>query len=408
MDEANNDSVVEILRSYDYEGWLKWIMDITEHKIAFPISNLSANGDVLVEIIDLLRKNSISVFHYERALSDSFAKEYKQNINNYNLQERYLNALAYLSSNSCIKTLVEVLDSKVNSHHKGRTAYIKTLALLALFKASNIEEKVSEEILDYIKHRGIYEMTHDVYFYSTALRFCYRKVSVAEFFFLMTKTLHLDFAEEQQDRLIHLLVDKIDELFYYKPYALSKNIKIWLVNDFGYDKELILLDRPLSRKLLIEISALYRNNEIRVDPVPDQSNEIKLEEATIEFFLSILLNQDVSSKGIMSEENVLITILKSIVEDEKVMKFCSSIMENNRNYITEDTKLRIVYAIIERRFIRAPRRLRIFDPKIEQEHEPQRLYQKIYNVLVEVFYNPSNQVASSPEKIHELLNVGAR
>ena len=73
--------IISMIAKYSIIEWQNWITDIFEHGIAFPISKLSSEGDVLVDIIDFMKKSKISVFKYEEALSNRLSKEFYQNEN---------------------------------------------------------------------------------------------------------------------------------------------------------------------------------------------------------------------------------------------------------------------------------------------------------------------------------------
>jgi hypothetical protein len=221
IDSNISNSFKNILIQYSYIEWSNWIEDILNYGIAYPIYNITSNGDDIVEIINYFRTNDISSINYETAVINtihSFSYDYSNPVN----LERLLNALIIIRSNRSEAILVKIVTSRDNNHTFGKNEYIKTRALLALARAAENTDINKEIVFNYICMVGIKEMKHDPAFYGNVLRYCYLQFSIDKFYFVLELLLNelnpISLKVENKSLLVagysRELVDKLDELHF--------------------------------------------------------------------------------------------------------------------------------------------------------------------------------------------------
>lgn len=384
----------EILKNYKTEDWSNWISDILAYKIAYPISSFPNNNDPLIEIIRFLRKNNISVFPYETALSNRFTKEYTQNIYNYVLQERLLNTLIFLSSNSCHKTLISILNSKVNSQYKGENNYLKTLALHCLAKSPSLSKNEIKEIYNYIINGGIYEMQHDCYFFSIALKFGYKQTDIRKFYKILSRIVLLaeNFEKKEQDLLLALIDDKFDELFYYKPAIFSTSMQRWfetITNEDSY----ILNNESFIYKVISNLGIQYNENLVKIDLHHNQPNEISYNEFFNELIISFILEKDISNNSFLNNFEALADILPNCLNNKKSSKLFKKIAFNKNEYLTDKTKIGAVAFYMENL---------IQDDDIFSDDNNKII--QVLKILDEIGYSGGKKTKKSPDGILKLVN----
>lgn len=235
--ESQTEDVKVILNSYSQNDWENWLTDIIYHGIGYPINSLSPIGDVILDMTDYLRANLISSSNYELAISSYISKTYFENPENTVLLERLLNTYIALTGFSANEIIIQILTLPNYTFRKGQHNFIKTLALLALSKSSKLTSEKQEvdykkDIINYIALKGIDEMRHDPYFYSTALRFSYLQIS-SKFFFVFLSLL-LSKLESFEDNNLkktikYLLISKIEELYYEKLPTFFSDLLDWII-----------------------------------------------------------------------------------------------------------------------------------------------------------------------------------
>lgn len=378
----------EIFRSYNTLHWENWIKDIINLKIAYPLSRLSADGDIIIDIVDYLRKNVISSQYYEEAISNLFIKEYHQNEENVLLIERLIRALISLSSYSANETLMKILFSKINSKKKGNISYIKTISLLALSKSAFLSTENIKEIYHYIVIQGFKEMKHDPYFYSTALRFCYLKISLKAFFETLTlilKDIDLTDTTSSKDDIIHLLVDKIEEIHYAKLHIFYTYFFSWLLTSHDQNQPNSFCLNPITVELLNKLGSLINKNLLDLSfKNEDIIEEVKYKNAT-EFLLSIIIEKDISPSKVFENPLDLVTNLVFITKSANNLSSLLNIIESKVSFITK-TKMRLIPSIIE------------------EDHYSNEGLIKIINFLDKFIYSPKSNIQSSKESINNLLS----
>lgn len=352
-DELNLSSEVSelnrILKSYETLDWENWLKDIISLGIAYPISNLIPDGDIIIDIVNYLRKNIISTYFYEKAVSNILITEYHQNPQNVILLERLIDASISLSGYSSKKILITILVSRINSNQKGKASYIKTGALLALTKSTFLSDENKKEIYNYIILQGLNQMRHDPYFYSTALRFCYLQVSVDSFFNMLTMCLiELEEISDKnvKESIEHLLIDKIEELHFAKLPVFYNNFYKWLISTQVPKHSSNLCSNSASIRILNEIGELINKNIISL-PEAHQNlmEEAKYENAVV-FLLSIAIERDVSILGIFEIPKDLIKVLLFITSQKKNTKNLFAILKSKANFISA-TKMRLIPVLNE-------------------------------------------------------------
>ena len=341
--------VDEILKSYKTLDWEYWLKDIISLGIAYPISNLIPDGDIIIDIVNYLRKNIISTYFYEIAVSNILITEYHQNPQNVILLERLIDASISLSGSSANKILITILVSRINSLQKGKTSYIKTGALLALTKSTFLSDENKKEIYNYIVLQGLNQMRHDPYFYSTAMRFCYLQVSVDSFFNMLTMCLiEIEEISNQniKESIEHLLIDKIEELHFAKLPVFYNNFYSWLITTQVPNHSSKLCSNSSSIKILNEIGELINKNSISLPQAhQDLMEEAKYEDAVV-FLLSIAIEKDISIEGIFDIPKDLIKVLLFITSQKKSAKNLFAILKSKANFIST-TKMRLVPVLNE-------------------------------------------------------------
>lgn len=380
------DKVLDFIKNAKVSDWERWIQNIVRHNLAYPLSDLSANGDVLTEVIKLMRRTGVSVFNYEVALSKSFEKEYRQNVNNFTLQERYLMGLIQLSASSCKGVLIDVVYSRINFKSKGKFSYVKTLALLCLSRCPVLNEEESRDLFSYIQSHGLYEMRHDNYFYSTSLRFVYRQISINSFFVLLQQIVVLreESMDDIDDVFLHLILDKIDELIFKKPGVINKYlvdwVKVYSENDkFNFDQ------KSFGFNLLSKVGDLYLDEDFNIDLKNGQSAKSLNFLRLIKFYLSLILKRDISGEeNLLNDAYKLIDLLLFVAEDRGEINFEINLIEHNVSYVKECTALKILPTVME------------------EECEYTDVVRKVHMALDGVIHNPLNPRISKDYRIKAL------
>lgn len=350
LNNDENHDENRILLSYKEKDWEKWIIDILEIKIAYPISRISSNGDVLSDMVFYLREHNITTRYYEKSISHRFMQEYYQNPNNIFLLERLIDVLVHLCGDTANKSLIELLSSKINSSHKGKNSYLKTNALLALSKSYLIDSTYKENILNYIILQGLHEMKHDPYFYSTCLRFCYYQITTRSFFNLLTIIINeIDKWENNhlvKDNILHLLIDKIDELFYHKTSIFYSNLFTWVLDNNNPDDLNSLYHNKYYKRFTSILTTLIEMNSFPLQgPKNIKLNEIYYKDS-VEILLSILANQDISPSKHLKNPEYLIEIFSFIGENSINSHNLIEIMRHESKYVVS-VSIRLIPEIIK-------------------------------------------------------------
>lgn len=353
----DNDSQAEkvevIFNSYSQVDWENWLTDIIYHGIGYPISSLSPMGDVILDIPDYLRANMISTSNYELAISSFISKTYFENPENIVLLERLLNTYIALSGYSANDTLIQILTLPTYTLKKGKYNFIKTLTLLALSKSSklNIEKQevdFKKEIINYIVLRGINEMRHDPYFYSTALRFSYIQIS-SKFFFiflsLLLSRVELFQDENFKENIKHLLISKIEELFSEKLPSFHSDLLDWLltlsnptVKSFGFESN------NLASQLVTGIALQMKAEKLGIDELSE--NELTFDTYkpiySVLFVLSLLTDQDISPTKIFEDPEIICYVINNIVNDVTENEIILQYLFKSHIDFVLNTKIRIL------------------------------------------------------------------
>jgi len=237
INEIDNDKsyrdILILIRNYNSQNWSDWLEDIMNYGVAFPISEISSDGDVIVDLVDFLRSNKISTHQYEDAIASIIDQFAFLNPNPIFL-ERLINALISLRGQKTNTTLLKILTSRDNNHMLGKFDNIKSIALLALARSSGIENSIKQSAYNYIRMVGLKELKHDPSFYGNALRFSYLQISVESFFkdlSIIIRKLNDDnpYFEKLVERYVSVIVDKLQEVHFRKISFFYSSFCKWYI-----------------------------------------------------------------------------------------------------------------------------------------------------------------------------------
>lgn len=235
LGKNSQDDPVNILKLYNVSAWGDWIDDILNFGFANPISSLTRDGDVLVDIVDYLRDRSISLNNYEEAIT-ILVNQFDVNHSDAIILERLLNVLINIRGKNSTDILIKLVVSRENNFIRGRFHFVKSLALLALAKAVIIDDSKAIETYNYLRMVGLTEMQHDPVFYGNSLRFCYQHLPIEHFFELLTHIFDLLESNEVLkgnpnfliNRHIVVILDKFEELHYQDIGKFYSELFNWL------------------------------------------------------------------------------------------------------------------------------------------------------------------------------------
>lgn len=237
--EVSENDPISVFQSFSSTQWADWLDDIINVGFANPVSFVSRGDDIIVEIVDFLRANSIKQSNYESSLLH-YVSQYDFEHGDYISLERVLNALINLRSYS--DHLMKIVVSRENSFLRGNNNYIKSLALLSLARAGTIDQNIIDETYNYIRMVGLKDMTHDPVFFGNSLRFVFAHCP-SRYFELLTYI--LDILENDVnvnsnkdlllDRHVRVLVDKLEELHYEGIGRFYSELFNWLINMLAKD-----------------------------------------------------------------------------------------------------------------------------------------------------------------------------
>lgn len=335
-----NKDIKTIFRNFNTNDWKNWLEDILTHGIAYPISNFSGGGDVVVDMVDYLNKNDIPTFKYEEALSEILSS-IAFSFSNVEFLESILNALITVGGNKSNSILLKILQSRKNNYQKGKYDYIKSLSLLALARSSNLQTHDKKEVLSYLLLVGFKEMIHDPSFYSFALRFTYLHYTVKNFFQLLTiiiNTLNNEISTvgkptPDKEIIVSSILELIEELHYRKPSNFFSEIVNWIMfcytdNDFHKT----LKDNKLFKEVLCKINELSVNKYIggfKHDYLNTVSDEQEFSHA-FSFILDVLFEQKYS--GFSIDENLHINAFLLNKDMSLSEKFLRNVLIQHNNY----------------------------------------------------------------------------
>lgn len=388
LNEYKEADIKEILMSYNNVDWENWLQDILNLGIAYPVSKVSSDGDVIIDIIGYLRSNNISTKYYERAITDILTEEYHQNPEGINTQERLINALISLSSTNANEILLNILFSRINSHKKGRDSYIKTLALIALTQSPNLNDNQKTSVFNFIVLQGFKEMKHDPYFYSNSLRFCYLKISVKSFYELLTLLIHeLDSFEDKKIKksIIYLIVDKIEDLHFTHLQIFFSSLFKWFIKTQNPVYSNSLNNNECNLLILKQVASLLKSDILNIPLIKGGIIDENLYKDSLEFFLSILLDDDITSKQLLDEPLELLQLLKFITKKTDYCSVLVNLIKQHENFVMS-TKMRLIPLLIE-----------------DLENPVTNLLD-VSKILDEISYSTESSMESSKRSISKYLN----
>lgn len=323
--ESQIEDVKVILNSYSQNDWENWLTDIIYHGIGYPINSLSPIGDVILDMTDYLRANLISSSNYELAISSYISKTYFENPENTVLLERLLNTYIALTGFSANEIIIQILTLPNYTFRKGQNNFIKTLALLALSKSSKLTSEKQEvdykkDIINYIALKGIDEMRHDPYFYSTALRFSYLQIS-SKFFFVFLSLL-LSKLESFEDNNLkktikYLLISKIEELYYEKLPTFFSDLLDWIITSSNPSGRYFkIASNNMALEFVCDIASLIKSGELGLLELKDKEMVFDNEPSSDRMFfnadLQILWNDGTMEEDVSLKKEEIDFIIKQL------------------------------------------------------------------------------------------------
>lgn len=323
--ESQTEDVKVILNSYSQNDWENWLTDIIYHGIGYPINSLSPIGDVILDMTDYLRANLISSSNYELAISSYISKTYFENPENTVLLERLLNTYIALTGFSANEIIIQILTLPNYTFRKGQNNFIKTLALLALSKSSKLTSEKQEvdykkDIINYIALKGIDEMRHDPYFYSTALRFSYLQIS-SKFFFVFLSLL-LSKLESFEDNNLkktikYLLISKIEELYYEKLPTFFSDLLDWIITSSNPSGRYFkIASNNMALEFVCDIASLIKSGELGLLELKDKEMVFDNEPSSDRMFfnadLQILWNDGTMEEDVSLKKEEIDFIIKQL------------------------------------------------------------------------------------------------
>ncbi len=289
IDNNNSFNVIDILREFSSQNWRDWLEDIMNYGIAFPVSQITSDGDILTDVIDFLRTHNISVYHYETGVSN-FVNQLSISNTNPTFLERLINILIIIKGQKAEFTLTKILTSRDNNFLIGKYDYIKSLALLALARSSALNESTKLKAHNYLIIIGLKEMKHDPSFYANALRLSYLQFSLKSFFKdleIIIEILNPDRTENheyatQLDRYVIVLVDILEEVHYRDIATFYSTFCNWYIDCITSKGQYSLIGNKLFEQTSIQITNLINSKTFvkeifNLYPPPINTNSLKRE-----------------------------------------------------------------------------------------------------------------------------------
>ncbi|MFP5041610.1 hypothetical protein [Parasediminibacterium sp. JCM 36343] len=231
MSEIN---AVDILRNYNYVNWIDWIEDILYYGIAYPLNNLTPEGDILIDIVFFLKKNNISTKEYDSALCGVLNKLY----GNYNDAEkiiRIINVLVGIKNPKAKEILRKIffnpeLNDLIFNHDSVKAKILQAYARLELDVKEREEVKVHFELF------GWKEFPNNIALMGNYLRFMFLHYEENVFLNSISSTIKLTsnlYSEQQIPFVVTLIEDKLREFYYNRKSIFYSHFYEWFSNVYN-------------------------------------------------------------------------------------------------------------------------------------------------------------------------------
>ncbi len=350
IESEKSNNPLQILHDFNVEKWSDWLEDILNYNVAYPISQISTEGDVIVDIVDYLRTNNLSVHNYEEAVG-IIVNQFSFSNSNSVFLERLINVLISIRGYKTDSILLKILTSRDNNYQKGSFDFLKSIALLALARSSGINDTTQSNAYNYLKMVGLKEMKHDPSFYGNALRFSYLQYSVNHFFEDMDTIIRILDPQvfENQDyqglnsRYALVILDKLEEVHYRYIGTFYSSFCKWFMEVGSSNSKNSLQGNPLF-KLISENFMDLINSKTFIEEVHNiSSSKITIQKEEKEAFiedkyamsLRFLLNftQERDDLNLSLDETTEVIAFLIDTDKEIAIDFFSDQLRIHREYI---------------------------------------------------------------------------
>lgn len=231
----NQQSILDIFKSYSKEKWMDWIDDLLHFQTAYPVLNIPSDRDQLTDVPGFLEKNGISTKFYGKALIDTFYNFITVYPDSPYL-ERLLDAVIFVRPNNTTDVLKDLfLDRQIDKVLLPDGDPVKGLLLLGLIK-SNLEEQHLQEILGYCNTIGMPLIKENAHFMGHYFRFVARKRGVKKYFseltFLFQNLPAQDGRLQVKEEYLSTLKETVEEVWFYQTGVFYPEFYAWVVGDF--------------------------------------------------------------------------------------------------------------------------------------------------------------------------------
>ncbi|MEO8965672.1 MAG: hypothetical protein ABI370_13490, partial [Gammaproteobacteria bacterium] len=335
----------DIVREFNVENWLDWLDDVLIHKVAYPFYNLSPDGDVIVEVVNYLRNNSIPLSFYERALTICVSQRINP-FSNVSQLERLIDALSSVKGIKSVPLLIKIIKDRSISHLKGNNGFIISTALNSIARASSLSDTEKSDIQNHVCLHGLKDMGFDPAYVGNFLRFSYLHYDNVHFFESLNVILALANSDSSTEddlllraRLITVLTDKFDEVHYRSISTFYSSFFNWFIKNCFFLKSNDLFDSLISNlcELMMDEDSLGSFDEVKF------SNLAEIQYAkSLRFFLLVFAKFDYKLDNL----EVISSIAFVLNSDDHLLHPMKILLTNSVDYVFKYYRV-IPFRVIE-------------------------------------------------------------
>jgi hypothetical protein len=291
-----NNDIISVLKDFSVENWNSWIEDILKKNVAFPISNLSPDGDVLKEMLIYIERENVSSAKYKEAIYVVLKKHYDFKFDTL-IVERLLE-VAIVTKDAMFKDIYKsIFFNKEINDTKGKFDYLNSKSLQGLSRIVLSEEE-KREIYEFGLLVWINKNISIPSLVGNFLRFVRLQLKSETFFNVFSYVIieqDSSINQQIQRKMASVLIDKIRELHFYNTANFYSSLFHWFIKDYTKIKSSIIF------KIIAEkIDSLFMQK-----PFVDQINITISEEAefgqAVLFITGLLLNENSLEKYPLKE-----------------------------------------------------------------------------------------------------------
>lgn len=243
--------IISELKGYDQEKWMVWIEDILYYGMALPFDKITPEGDVLIDLSDLLHEFGIAPSAYETALVAVLNKLSKK-VKSEQKLIRILNVLVAIVSPYSKPLLKRLLFDKAFDHQSFEGDSVKSKIFQAMVR---LEYSTTElhDLIKYFRNASPRVFEHDIAMLGNYLRFIYLHFPEEYFFECMTELINKlegHFSSKDLPSVVTVIDDKIREFYFERIHIFYHYFYHWLVDSFNLYQRNEIFDGVLKQAMV--------------------------------------------------------------------------------------------------------------------------------------------------------------